>query len=104
MKRVKIIALVVGIVLLAVALNFTNVLNGSETAIAQSTNATKLCSVVDPGNWRDTFTVPATWQAYNCQNFQNSTAARLYQLGCTFPYGFSFGSTNGGVPNPNCGW
>jgi len=100
MKRIGVLA---GLVLLTVVLSLVSVFGDSRTVTAQSTGP-KLCSVVVPGNWRDTFSVPLGWNSGTCLNFRNSVKATEYQLGCAFSNGFSWGSFGGGTPNPNCGW
>lgn len=65
----------------------------------------KLCSVLWPGHWRDTISMPPAATAPSCTAWEADTAATQYQLGCVFADGsISLGPANGGAPSPNCGW
>jgi len=99
----KSIRLKVLTILSIVGISLVMFLNSLGTVNAQ-TGGTKLCSAVEPGNFRDTISVSSAWSAGTCQNYANSVRAQQYQLGCTFSNAFSWGSANGGTPNPNCGW
>lgn len=68
------------------------------------TGAQKICSGISPGNWRDTLEVNDGWTASTCFAWTQSIGASQWQLGCVFDTSFSWGVTNGGAPNPNCGW
>jgi len=67
----------------------------------------KACSVVDPGNWRDTILVPDSWEFEDCVDFAISVSARAAQPACIFQTGlpkFSFGTEDGRPPPRNCRW
>lgn len=66
---------------------------------------TKLCSVFQPGNWRDTINVPSGATPSGCRDFMNVTKATDFQLGCVRGDGrVALGPPGGGLPDPNCGW
>lgn len=73
-------------------------------------NGLKACSPFQPGNWRDTFQVPATWTQQDCQAYAVASGATDYQLLCLFPNAFSRGAQRGtsdpspAPPPSNCGW
>jgi hypothetical protein len=72
---------------------------------AVSGTGQKLCSVIVPGNWRDTINAPPGSTLSSCIRFMNITIASTLQLGCIFPDGsVSLGPNGGGAPSPNCGW
>lgn len=100
MKKVGVL---IGLVLLVVVLSLMHVLVDSRTATAQQSGY-KLCSVVDSGNWRDSFRVSSGWSAGTCRDFMISTKATSYQLGCIFDDDFSWGEGGLSRPRPNCGW
>jgi hypothetical protein len=65
----------------------------------------KVCSVFISGNWRDSIIVPTTWVPAQCGQFMTSVGADTWQLGCVSGQDFTWGVTNGGVPNGNvCKW
>ena len=64
----------------------------------------KVCSVIDPGNWRDTFNVVDSWKRETCEAFAKKMAAKTFQLGCLYDGGIDFGAAGGENPLPNCGW
>jgi hypothetical protein len=64
----------------------------------------KLCSVVVGGDWRDSIVVDDTWRAPACASWAQSVGAPTWQLGCLHDNAFSWGTANGGQPNPNCNW
>ena len=100
MKKVGVL---IGLVLLVVVLSLMHVLVDSRTATAQQSGY-KLCSVVDSGNWRDSFRVSSGWSDGTCRDFMISTKATSYQLGCIFDDDFSWGEGGLSRPRPNCGW
>lgn len=67
---------------------------------------TKFCSVVVPGDWRDTINVPQAWTVEDCDEFRVAMGAQTLQIGCIFERGRSAFSVAeaGYVPRPNCGW
>jgi hypothetical protein len=70
----------------------------------------KACSAVISGNFRDTILVPSSWTEATCSAYAQAIGTTAYQLWCITENNFSFGTpgtpgtTNGGVPSPNCGW
>jgi hypothetical protein len=55
----------------------------------------KLCSAIDPSNFRDTVTVATTWTPATCRAYAIDIAATFWQLGCMTSNAFLFGA---GVP------
>jgi hypothetical protein len=89
---------------LALAVSF-----GIEDAHAQprfDEGGSKFCSVVVPGDWRDTINVPQAWTVEDCDEFRVAMGARSLQIGCIFGRGRSAFSVAeaGYLPRPNCGW
>jgi hypothetical protein len=77
---------------------------GAKPSTSASSKGQKLCSVVVPGQWRDTINMPAASTASSCSAFMSQAGANTYQLGCVFPDGsISLGQATG-TPSPNCGW
>lgn len=76
------------------------------------TGTHKLCSVIDNGNFRDSFIVPNGWDSNDCKQFCITAQADVIQLGCVVDNGFimsagTAGCNAGGIPLPNpnpCGW
>jgi hypothetical protein len=71
--------------------------------------AQRLCTAINrTKDWRETILVPPGWTAAQCDLFMQLTIStlneRAYQLGCLSESGASFGTLNGGLPSPNCGW
>jgi len=71
--------------------------------------AQKLCaSINQDDHWIDTIAVPAAWTAAMCNNHRiqwtGTNGPSAYALGCLTDTGISWGSQNGGLPSPNCGW
>lgn len=66
-------------------------------------NSQKACTVYGTG-WRDTVLVPAFAAGALCNSLKTQYGAANYQLACVFDSSFSFGTANGGIPSPNCGW
>ncbi|MBE9001405.1 hypothetical protein IQ274_25125 [Nostoc sp. LEGE 12447] len=114
----KKIGVFVGLILLTVVLSLAGILGDLRTAIGQDDPSspigpgTKLCSAVVSGNWRDTISVPATWNPQTCATFAAKIGAQTYQLGCVFGDSFSWASSRPPEgqtkpyisPEPNCGW
>src|SRR5262249_48038521 len=95
---------------LLLAIGALLVLGAAENSHAQSFPQ-KVCSVVQPGNWRDTVIAGPNWNGYMCNNFRIGEGAANYQLGCITSNGYVFGRGSnqpydwGALPNPNyCGW
>lgn len=67
---------------------------------------TKFCSIVVPGDWRDTINVPQAWTVEDCDEFRVAMGAQILQIGCIFGRGRSAFSVAeaGYLPRPNCGW
>ena len=74
------------------------------------TGTHKVCSVVNPNNWRVAMVVDDGWGDSTCRSLCTSFSGGRIQKGCLFNTGFSFGSqssscsTSGSDPSPNCGW
>jgi hypothetical protein len=69
------------------------------------TGTHKICSVVTPGNWRDTLVVPQGWTSSDCNSYRSSVSASAYQLGCITNSTYYWGNPGGADPNPNpCNW
>jgi hypothetical protein len=79
--------------------------------------AHRLCSVVQPGNYRDTLVVPNGWFRNTCRLYAVQTSTSNYQLGCMgvpsvgTDNGVIWGplvassNTNPSPPSPNiCNW
>ncbi len=65
----------------------------------------KICSGILNANWRDSITVPNTWNAEACKGFSQSIGTNQYQLGCANRNSISWGAVNGGTPAENaCRW
>lgn len=64
----------------------------------------KLCSAIVPAVFRDSVIIPQSWKPEQCRNFSEQVGGYQYQLGCVFSDGVKWGSANGGLPSPNCGW
>lgn len=65
----------------------------------------KLCSAINPNNFRDTIPMSASAQEADCQDWPDLIGATTYELGCSFSDGtLSLGPSGGGAPTPNCGW
>jgi hypothetical protein len=80
-------------------------IQGRVSSLNELLRSQKVCSVVNPPNWRDSFSVPHAWTANECSQFAATVNATQWQLVCISDQGFSFGPTNGGVPPDNrCGW
>jgi len=54
--------------------------------------------------WIYNILVPNSWTVSTCIALRDHQGAPYYTLGCIFSDSFSFGTTNGGIPSPNCGW
>ncbi len=69
------------------------------------TGAQKVCSVYQPGVWRDTLVVPQNWTASSCNEFRATTGTSNYQLACLSDTWIYWGAGGAFVPwyNP-CGW
>jgi hypothetical protein len=61
----------------------------------------KICSGVNPNQWRDSILAPDTWQIGACQAFASSIGALHYQLGCATPRGFVWSPMDNSA-NPGC--
>ncbi len=82
---------------------------GAGKSFAVSFVNQKVCSAIDPSNFRDTVIAGKDWTAETCQSYAAAIAAPNHQLGCITNDGFVFGAagdalTLATVPNPNCGW
>lgn len=64
----------------------------------------KICSVVDPGNFRDSFLVPRSWKKETCINYGKVVAAPNIQIGCVFSNSVELGQFGATPPTKNCGW
>lgn len=68
----------------------------------------KLCTAINRAGdgWRETIEAPASWTASMCNAFRVVTVPNNsnYQLGCLRETGAVFGTLDGGLPSPNCGW
>jgi hypothetical protein len=84
-------------------------LGGAGTSFAVAVKNQKICSVIAPANFRDTFVAGKDWTAATCQAFAAAVSAPNHQLGCITNDGFAFGdpgdaTTLATAPEPNCGW
>jgi hypothetical protein len=74
-------------------------------AVAMGFGSGKLCSAVNPSNWRDTVPMPDAATEAACQSWKTVVGASTYQLGCMSASGtVDLGPDGGGAPSPNCGW
>lgn len=100
------------LILTVMAIGATFVLTGPASAAltCAGVKGCKLCSVVSPANFRDSFTVPGTWTAETCRQYALDVLTPKYEMGCIFKDDFSLGGVNDTsdtsptLPNPNCGW
>lgn len=67
-------------------------------------NFGKFCSVISPGNWRDSFLVIDRFTRAACQKYMTDTSASRWSLGCLSGSGVRWGPSDGVPPTPNCGW
>lgn len=58
------------------------------------TGSNKVCSIIAPGNWRDTLVVPDGWTWHDCHSLRVTLGASQFQLGCVTNTGYSFSSAN----------
>jgi len=79
--------------------------------VCTSASPCKVCSGIDPGNWRDTIIMPDDTTAHACRVFASSIHAKDWQLGCIangmgVRWADSQPTSDNGpsVPLPNCGW
>jgi hypothetical protein len=81
-----------------------------DASVGSLEDGQKVCSVVDPNNWRDSMIVPKSWTAKQCQNYQEETRAVNHQLGCAFRDELVLGEQVGNLaqlampPARDCGW
>jgi hypothetical protein len=66
----------------------------------------RICTVVRPGNWRDTINVPQTWARATCLvTYKNALGASSARLGCLTSTGYSLATCDNCLPaNNSCGW
>jgi len=67
-------------------------------------DATKICSVFVPNNWRDSVNVGTAFTKQSCRQYMITVGAHQWQLACLYSNGIAFGSPNGADPAQNCGW
>jgi len=74
-------------------------------------NGCKVCSAINPPNWRDTIVMPGTALSEECRKFAVAIAAPQWQLACMLANGHirwansqSNLDTGPDIPFPNCGW
>jgi hypothetical protein len=104
MKRMQLKAKpLVGIFGLVLMLCLTLFGGHERSAIAQSSGS-KVCSAIVGGNWRDSFSVPSSWNEGTCSGFARSVNAETYQLGCLLDTGVSWGDGGASRPRIDCGW
>lgn len=65
--------------------------------------ASKICSAVVPGNWRNDIPVPPQWTGSDCGAWAASIGANMHQLACITSSGVIYGP-GAMAPSPNCGW
>lgn len=63
----------------------------------------KLCKALKSAS-TNTVNAPDSWTPSDCSAFASGVGTTSYQIGCALSSGTSFGTTGGGMPNPNCGW
>lgn len=96
--------------LLAVGIAVTFAVPAS-AQVACAGNGCKVCSAVNPPNWRDTIVMPNTASSAECRNFAASVAGTQWQLACMaasghvrWANGQPISDPGPAIPNPNCGW
>src|ERR1044071_9264807 len=72
--------------------------DGHAAQVTQSlTGNHKVCSAVDPSNFRDSIEVDDGWSTTTCLGWTHAVGASEWQMGCLFNNGFSWGNMNGGI-------
>ena len=100
MQKLGIIA---GSILLPIIIVIATTLTALPTNAQTPTNV-KVCSAFIRGEFRDSTQVPAGWTSGTCSRWAQNMGAENFQLGCLQSNNYSWGTFNGGIPSPNCGW
>jgi len=64
----------------------------------------KICSAVQPGNWRNDLPVGNQWTLDDCKTWMAQQGATGYQVGCLTKNKVIYAEKQGVQPSPNCGW
>ena len=70
------------IVLIVVTLSAVHGAGAASTPTATGFGSGKLCSAIQPANWRDTVPMPDAATEAACQSWKALVGASTYQLGC----------------------